>query len=78
MHIVVYIVNIYMFQDKVFEQLESFAGIPFTIQRIAELLTTPKRHYRRTDKFMRALEKNMLVVSHTGIPKNYHLSSSND
>ena len=67
-----------MFQDKVFEQLESFAGIPFTIQRIAELLTTPKRHYRRTDKFMRALEKNMLVVSHTGIPKNYHLSSSND
>ena len=56
-----------MFQDKVFEQLESFAGIPFTIQRIAELLTTPKRHYRRTDKFMRALEKNMLVVSHTGI-----------
>ena len=78
MHIVVYIANIYMFQDKVFEQLESFAGIPFTIQRIAELLTTPKRHYRRTDKFMRALEKNMLVVSHTGIPKNYHLSSSND
>ena len=58
-----------MFQDKVFEQLESFAGIPFTIQRIAELLTTPKRHYRRTDKFMRALEKNMLVVSHTGISK---------
>lgn len=52
-------------KDKVFEQLESFAGIPFTIQRIAELLTTPKRHYRRTDKFMRALEKNMLVVSHT-------------
>lgn len=52
-------------KDKVFEQLESFAGIPFTIQRIAELLTTPKRHYRRTDKFMRALEKNILVVSHT-------------
>ena len=56
----------FFIQDKVFEQLESFAGIPFTIQRIAELLTTPKRHYRRTDKFMRALEKNMLVVSHTG------------
>ena len=53
-------------KDKVFEQLESFAGIPFTVQRIAELLTTPKRHYRRTDKFMRALEKNMLVVSTIG------------
>ena len=53
-------------KDKVFEQLESFAGIPFTIQRIAELLTTPRRHYKRTDKFMRALEKNMLVVSSVG------------
>ena len=48
---------------KVFEQLDSFAGIPFTVQRLAELLTTPRRHYKRTDKFMRALEKNMLIVS---------------
>jgi serine/threonine-protein phosphatase 4 regulatory subunit 2 len=48
-------------KGKVFEQLEAFVGIPFTVQRLAELLTTPRRHYRRTDKFMRALEKNMLV-----------------
>merc|ERR1719362_2465120 len=40
-----------------------FAGIPFTVQRLAELLTSPRRHYKRTDKFMRALEKNMLIVS---------------
>ena len=50
-------------KDKVFEQLECFAGIPFTVQRLCELLTAPSKHYRRTDKFMRALEKNMLVVS---------------
>jgi len=48
---------------KVFEQLDAFAGIPFTVQRLAELLTAPRRHYKRTDKFMRALEKNMLIVS---------------
>lgn len=48
-------------KGKVFEQLEAFVGIPFTVQRLAELLTAPRRHYRRTDKFMRALEKNMLV-----------------
>ena len=46
-----------------FEQLDAFAGIPFTVQRLAELLTSPRRHYKRTDKFMRALEKNMLIVS---------------
>ena len=50
-------------RNKVFEQLDAFAGIPFTVQRLAELLTSPKRHYKRTDKFMRALEKNMLIVS---------------
>ena len=50
-------------KEKVFQQLETFSGIPFTIQRLAELLTAPKRHYRRTDKFMRALEKNILIFS---------------
>lgn len=44
--------------------LDSFSGAPFTIQRICELLTLPTRHYKRTDKFMRGLEKNVLVVSH--------------
>lgn len=50
-------------KEKLFLKLDTFSGIPFTIQRLAELLTSPKRHYRRTDKFLRALEKNMLVVS---------------
>lgn len=55
--------NFAAIRNKVFEQLDAFAGIPFTVQRLAELLTAPRRHYARTDKFMRALEKNMLIVS---------------
>lgn len=36
---------------------------PFTIQRLCELLCAPRKHYKRTDKFMRGIEKNLLVVS---------------
>ncbi len=50
-------------REKVFQQLECFCGVPFTVQRLCELMTAPKRHYKRSDKFMRALEKNMLIVS---------------
>ncbi|XP_043284875.1 serine/threonine-protein phosphatase 4 regulatory subunit 2-like isoform X2 [Venturia canescens] len=45
------------------ELLESFANAPFTVQRICELLTAPRKEYNRVDKFMRAIEKNILVVS---------------
>lgn len=31
--------------------------IPFTIQRLCELLTEPKRNYTGTDKFLRGVEK---------------------
>ncbi|KAK9876552.1 hypothetical protein WA026_013927 [Henosepilachna vigintioctopunctata] len=47
----------------ILEKLETFAAAPFTVQRICELLTTPRKEYNRIDKFMRALEKNILVVS---------------
>uniref|UniRef100_A0A3Q2Y8R6 Serine/threonine-protein phosphatase 4 regulatory subunit 2-like n=1 Tax=Hippocampus comes TaxID=109280 RepID=A0A3Q2Y8R6_HIPCM len=39
------------------------AIIPFTIQRLCELLTDPKRNYTGTDKFLRGIEKNVMVVS---------------
>ncbi|CAH1389307.1 unnamed protein product [Nezara viridula] len=45
------------------EKLDSFNGAPFTVQRISELLTNPFKEYNRADKFMRAVEKNILVVS---------------
>jgi len=30
---------------------------PFTIQRLCELLVHPTKHYKTTDKFLRAIEK---------------------
>ena len=51
-------------KQDILSSLDSFTGPPFTIQRICELLTLPNKHYKRTDKFMRGLEKNVLVVSH--------------
>lgn len=51
-------------KQEIIKNLDSFYGAPFTIQRICELLTVPNKHYKRTDKFMRGLEKNVLVVSH--------------
>ncbi|XP_023243537.1 serine/threonine-protein phosphatase 4 regulatory subunit 2-A-like isoform X1 [Centruroides sculpturatus] len=50
-------------RSKLMEALDSFQSAPFTIQRLCELVTNPRKHYRRTDKFMRGLEKNILVVS---------------
>lgn len=49
--------------SRIIESLNKFNGAPFTIQRLCELLNEPKRHYKRSDKLMRGLEKNVLVVS---------------
>lgn len=45
------------------DRMDSFSSAPFTVQRISELLTEPRKQYSRLDKFMRAIEKNILVVS---------------
>lgn len=36
---------------------------PFTIQRICELLLKPNAHYNRIDKYLRGLEKCIMVVT---------------
>jgi serine/threonine-protein phosphatase 4 regulatory subunit 2 len=36
---------------------------PFTIQRISELLVKPNDHYKREDKYLRGLEKCIMVVT---------------
>ncbi|XP_073829743.1 protein phosphatase 4 regulatory subunit 2-related protein isoform X2 [Musca autumnalis] len=48
-------------KSSLLERLELFNAAPFTIQRLCELLIDPRKQYSRIDKFMRALEKNILV-----------------
>lgn len=59
------IFNYDVMKNFILEKLDTFAAAPFTLQRICELLTTPRKEYNRIDKYMRALEKNILVVSTT-------------
>ncbi|KAF7280306.1 hypothetical protein GWI33_006218 [Rhynchophorus ferrugineus] len=57
------IFNYDLMKNFILEKLDTFSSAPFTLQRICELLTTPHKEYTRIDKYMRALEKNILVVS---------------
>ncbi|KAK3579394.1 hypothetical protein CHS0354_029701 [Potamilus streckersoni] len=50
-------------RKRILDALEKFHGAPFTVQRICELITDPRRHYKRSDKFLRGIEKNVMVVS---------------
>lgn len=50
-------------KETLLERIDWFKGAPFTIQRISELLVNPTKEYNRVDKYMRALEKNIYVVS---------------
>ncbi|XP_030377507.1 serine/threonine-protein phosphatase 4 regulatory subunit 2-like [Scaptodrosophila lebanonensis] len=62
------------------EYLDWFKAAPFTVQRLCELLIDPHKHYSRIDKYMRALEKNLLVISTTepatSRTENQHLFSN--
>lgn len=53
-------------KEKLLQHFDTFTGAPFTIQRLCEILIEPGRHYKRTDKLLRGLEKNILVVSTVG------------
>ncbi|EHA99667.1 Serine/threonine-protein phosphatase 4 regulatory subunit 2 [Heterocephalus glaber] len=50
-------------KERILKIVNGFNGIPFTIQRLCELLTDPRRNYTGTDKFLRGGEKNVMVVS---------------
>ncbi|XP_029995784.1 serine/threonine-protein phosphatase 4 regulatory subunit 2-A-like [Sphaeramia orbicularis] len=50
-------------KQRILKIVDGYNGIPFTIQRLCELLTDPKRNYTGTEKFLRGLEKNVMVVS---------------
>ncbi|KAJ7998579.1 hypothetical protein DPEC_G00206370 [Dallia pectoralis] len=50
-------------KERILKIVNGYNGIPFTIQRLCELLTEPKRNYSGTEKFLRGVEKNVMVVS---------------
>uniref|UniRef100_A0A8D2ANY0 Serine/threonine-protein phosphatase 4 regulatory subunit 2 n=1 Tax=Sciurus vulgaris TaxID=55149 RepID=A0A8D2ANY0_SCIVU len=50
-------------KERILKIVTGFNGIPFTIQRLCELLTDPRRNYTGTDKFLRGVGKNVMVVS---------------
>ncbi|KAF7295048.1 hypothetical protein MIND_01043000 [Mycena indigotica] len=53
----------------VFELLDQFESAPFTIQRVCELCLEPQKHYTSVGKYLRALEKTLLVTStHNSFP----------
>ncbi len=57
------IFNYETMKTSLLNRLDTFILPPFTIQRICELLSAPRKEYNRIDKYMRAVEKNFLVVS---------------
>uniref|UniRef100_A0A0N5AII2 Serine/threonine-protein phosphatase 4 regulatory subunit 2 n=1 Tax=Syphacia muris TaxID=451379 RepID=A0A0N5AII2_9BILA len=50
-------------REFIMKTASEFNGTPFTFQRLCELLVTPSRHYKRLDKYLRAVEKNINVVT---------------
>jgi len=58
------------------KQAMQFESPPFTFQRLCELLEQPKRNYTKCEKFMRALEKNLTVVSSWQYPPRLSLNTS--
>ncbi|KAI9516164.1 protein phosphatase 4, regulatory subunit 2 [Dissostichus eleginoides] len=50
-------------KTRILKIVDGYHGIPFTIQRLCELLMDPKRNYTGTHKFLMGLEKNVMVVS---------------
>ncbi|PFH52414.1 hypothetical protein AMATHDRAFT_74206 [Amanita thiersii Skay4041] len=49
---------------RIFDQLHEFdSQPPFTIQRLCELCVQPKKHYKSVGKYLRAVEKSILVTS---------------
>jgi serine/threonine-protein phosphatase 4 regulatory subunit 2 len=55
--------SIQLIKDRIIERMKSFTSAPFTIQRICELLLKPNSHYNRVDKYLRGLEKCIMVVT---------------
>jgi hypothetical protein len=50
-------------RNRILDTFQQFQSAPFTLQRLCELITEPHKHYKKCDKFLRGVEKNILVVT---------------
>lgn len=50
-------------KTRILERFKSFTNAPFTIQRISELLLKPANNYTQQEKYLRGLEKCLMVVT---------------
>ncbi|KAJ1301985.1 hypothetical protein OPQ81_000820 [Rhizoctonia solani] len=65
---------------RIFAYLHDFdSAPPFTVQRLAELIVKPRAHYKNVGKYIRALERTLLVTStHNDYPLDtYALETQN-
>ncbi|KAG8762755.1 hypothetical protein FRC11_007818 [Ceratobasidium sp. 423] len=66
--------------NRIFAYLHDFdSAPPFTAQRLAELIVKPRGHYKNAGKYIRALERTLLVTStHKDYPLDtYALETQN-
>ncbi|WRT67326.1 uncharacterized protein IL334_004296 [Kwoniella shivajii] len=54
--------------DRLVNILEDMDSPPFTLQRLSELLLDPTKHHTTFGKFLRAIEKSLLVTTSWTIP----------
>lgn len=64
-------------KQRLLQLTEEFDEPPFTIQRLCELLVEPMKNYKKCEKFMRGLEKNLMVVTSWSHPTR-RASQGND
>ncbi|KAJ1896549.1 hypothetical protein LPJ66_003924 [Kickxella alabastrina] len=71
--------DIHDLEERINYCLRAFDEAPFTIQRIAELLMWPERHYHNVIKFLRAVERVVYVTSTVEeFPTTAHTQDGND
>ncbi|CAD6194786.1 unnamed protein product [Caenorhabditis auriculariae] len=75
--------NIKDSSEYILRRASEFEGFPFTWQRLCELLVSPTQHYSKVEKFLRALEKVISVVTAVTewgkrITGEWEVPSSND
>ncbi|KAL5032404.1 hypothetical protein BDV3_000977 [Batrachochytrium dendrobatidis] len=62
--------SIFEMEERIMEALESLSSAPFTYQRLCELIIHPRLYHKTLEKYLRAVEKVLLVASYT--PDTYY------